>query len=115
MPSGQREPVELLQGALDLIVLRALHTMGPLHAYGLAARLEQVADHPFVLNQGTLYPGLVRLEQRGFIKGTWQKTESNRDAKFYRITKSGIRAVAQQTQRWRRLAGLVEKLLLNES
>jgi transcriptional regulator len=115
MPSGQRESVELLQGALDLIVLRALHTMGPLHAYGLAARLEQVADHPFVLNQGTLYPALVRLEQQGFIKGAWQKTDSNRDAKFYRITKSGIRAVARHTQRWRRLAGLVEKLLLNES
>ena len=117
MPSGERrerESVELLQGALDLIVLRALHTMGPLHAYGLAARLEQVADHPFVLNQGTLYPALVRLEQRGFIKGTWQKTESNRDAKFYRITKSGIHAVARHTERWRRLAGLVEKLLLDE-
>nr|ADC35934.1 transcriptional regulator PadR-like family protein [uncultured bacterium 70] len=115
MPSGHSDSVELLQGALDLIVLRALHTMGPLHAYGLAARLEQVADHRFVLNQGTLYPALVRLEQRGFIKGTWQKTESNRDAKFYRITKPGIRAVARQTQRWRRLAGLVEKLLLDES
>src|SRR5215467_9617099 len=115
MPSGQKDSVELLQGALDLIVLRALHTMGPLHAYGLAARLEQVADHPFVLNQGTLYPALVRLEQRVHIKGTWQKTESNRDAKFYRITKSGVRAVARQAERWRRLAGLVEKLLLNES
>lgn len=114
MPSGPRDSVELLQGALDLIVLRALHTMGPLHAYGLAARLEQVADHPLVLNQGTLYPALVRLEQRGFIKGTWQKTDSNRDAKFYRLTKSGIRAVAHQTERWRRLAGLVEKLLVDE-
>ena len=112
MASGETESVELLQGALDLIVLRAFHTMGPLHAYGLAARLEQVADHPFVLNQGTLYPALVRLEQRGFIKGTWQKTESNRDAKFYRITQSGIHAVARHTERWRRLAGLVEKLLL---
>jgi len=112
MASGDGDSVELLQGALDLIVLRALHTMGPLHAYGLAARLEQVADDPFVLNQGTLYPALVRLEQRGYIKGTWQKTESNRDAKFYRITNSGIGAVARHTQRWRRLAGLVEKLLL---
>lgn len=112
MPSGGNESVELLQGALDLIVLRAFHTMGALHAYGLAARLEQVADHRFVLNQGTLYPALVRLEQQGFIKGTWQKTDSNRDAKFYRITKSGIRAVARHAERWRRLAGLVEKLLL---
>ena len=112
MPSGRKASVELLQGTLDLIVLRALHTMGPLHAYALAARLDQVAEDPFVLNQGTLYPALVRLEQQGFIKGSWQKTESNRDAKFYRITKPGIRAVARQTERWRRLAGLVEKLLL---
>ena len=84
--SGER--IELLQGTLDLIVLRALATMGPLHAYSLAARLEQVSAHPFTLNQGTLYPALVRLEQKGWIKGTWQKTEHNRDAKYYGITKT---------------------------
>jgi transcriptional regulator len=106
------ERVELLQGTLDLIVLRALATMGPQHAYGLAARLEQVSDHPLSLNQGTLYPALVRLEQSGWIKGTWQKTENNRDAKYYAITKSGTRALEKQTVRWRRLAGLVDKLLL---
>ncbi len=76
--------VELLQGTLDLIVLRALDTMGPQHAYGLAARLEQVAEHPLMLNQGTLYPALVRLEQKGWIKGTWQKSENNREAKYLR-------------------------------
>jgi len=108
------ERVELLQGTLDLIVLRALATMGPLHAYGLAARLEQVADHPLMLNQGTLYPALVRLEQKGWIKGAWQKTENNREAKYYTITRSGLRALEGQAKRWRRLAGLVEKLLLNE-
>ena len=106
--------VELLQGTLDLIVLRALDTMGPQHAYGLAARLEQVAEHPLMLNQGTLYPALVRLEQRGWIKGTWQKTESNRDAKYYAITRAGARALALQAERWRRLSGLVDKLLLSE-
>jgi transcriptional regulator len=110
--SSEEKNVELLQGTLDLIVLRALSTMGPLHAYSLATRLAQVADHPLSLNQGTLYPALVRLEQKGWIKGTWGRTESNREAKFYALTKSGERALAQQAEKWRRLAGLVEKLLL---
>ena len=109
------ERVELLQGTLDLIVLRALSTMGPQHAYGLASRLEQVAEHPLTLNQGTLYPALVRLEQKGWIKGTWQRTESNREAKYYAITKAGTRALDKQAERWRRLAGLVDKLLLGET
>lgn len=111
MPSEDNH-IELLQGTLDLIVLRALSTMGPLHAYALATRLEQVSDHPLSLNQGTLYPALVRLEQKGWIKGEWQKTESNRDAKFYSITKSGERELGKKVERWRRLAGLVDKLLL---
>ena len=111
MPSEEK-PVELLQGTLDLIVLRALATMGPLHAYALATRLAQVSDHPLSLNQGTLYPALVRLEQKGWIRGAWQKTETNRDAKYYSITKAGQRALTEQTERWRRLAGLVEKLLM---
>ena len=109
------ERVELLQGTLDLIVLRALSTMGPQHAYGLASRLEQVAEHPLMLNQGTLYPALVRLEQKSWIKGTWQRTESNREAKYYAITRAGTRALDKQAERWRRLAGLVDKLLLNET
>ena len=103
--------VELLQGTLDLIVLRSLSTMGPQHAYGLAARLAQVSDHPLSLNQGTLYPALVRLEQKGWIKGTWKTTETNREAKYYAITKAGERALGKQTERWRRLSGLVNKLL----
>lgn len=104
--------VELLQGTLDLIVLRALSTMGSQHAYGLAARLAQVSDHPLSLNQGTLYPALVRLEQKGWIKGAWGQTESHREAKFYTITRSGEKALAKETEKWRRLAGLVDKLLL---
>jgi transcriptional regulator len=112
MSSKDESSVELLQGTLDLIVLRALSTMGPLHAYALATRLAQVSDHPLSLNQGTLYPALVRLEQKGWIKGAWQKTETNRDAKFYSITKAGEREAARQAERWQRLAGLVNKLLL---
>ncbi len=115
MSSEPSERIELLQGTLDLIVLRALATMGPQHAYGLASRLEQVGEHPLFLNQATLYPALVRLEQKGWIKGTWQKTESNREAKYYAITKPGTRALEKQTERWRRLSGLVNTLLLGES
>ena len=115
MARARNDRVELLQGTLDLIVLRALSTMGPQHAYGLAARLEQVADDTFALNQGTLYPALVRLEQKGWIRGTWQTTENNREAKYYAITKAGMRALDKQAERWRRLAGLVDKLLFDES
>jgi len=114
MASESKDRVELLQGTLDLIVLRALHTMGPQHAYSLATRLEQVAESSLTLNQGTLYPALVRLEQRGWIKGAWQRTENNREAKYYTITKTGVHGLQKQTERWRRLAGLVDKLLLNE-
>jgi len=92
MASEQSDRVELLQGTLDLIVLRALSTMGAQHAYALAARLEQVAEHRLALNQGTLYPALVRLEQKGWIKGSWQRTENNREAKYYAIPKRGCGA-----------------------
>jgi PadR family transcriptional regulator, regulatory protein PadR len=112
--ASQEHRVEVLQGTLELIVLRALSTMGAQHAYGLAARLDQMADHAFPLNQGTLYAALVRLDQKGWIKGTWQRTESGREAKYYAITKTGARALEKQTERWRRLAGFVDRLLLDE-
>ena len=108
---SSEERIQVFQGTLDLIVLRTLETMGAQHAYAIAARLEQVSDDLLKLNQGTLYPALVRLEQQGRIKGAWAKTESNREAKFYSITKAGEKALAQETQRWRRMSGLVEKLL----
>jgi transcriptional regulator len=109
--SSKHAAVELLQGTLDLIVLRALATMGPLHAYALATRLAQVSDHPLSLNQGTLYPALVRLEQKGLIKGAWGKTWSNREAKFYTITRPGKGELVRQTEKWKRLSGLVDALL----
>jgi PadR family transcriptional regulator PadR len=113
-PSGDAPRVDLLPGTLDLIVLRTLTVMGPQHAYGIAARLEQIADGRFRLNQGTLYPALVRLEQKGWIRGTWQITENKREAKYYAITKSGTRALATQMDRWERSAGLVNSLLALE-
>ena len=110
--SSEDRRVELLQGSLDLIVLRTLETIGPLHAYAIATRLDQISDYPLGLNQGTLYPALVRLEQKGWIKGSWRKTENNREAKFYTLTKAGERALIEKVESWRRLAGLVDKLLL---
>ena len=115
MPSAAKSRIQVLQGTLDLIVLRTLASMGPQHAYGIAARLEQVSEDLLKLNQGTLYPGLVRLEQQGWIKGKWDKTENGREAKYYAITKSGLKALGEETQRWRQLSGLVEKLLGEES
>jgi transcriptional regulator len=107
--------IQILQGTLDLVVLRTLHSLGPRHAYGIAARLEQVSGDLLKLNQGTLYPALVRLEQQGWIKGKWDTTESGREAKYYAITKAGLKALGEETQRWRQLAGLMEKLLGEES
>jgi len=115
MGSEHGDRVELLQGTLDLIVLRALATMGAQHAYQLAARLEQLAQPSLTVNQGTLYPALVRLEQKGWIKGSWQRTAHNREAKYYAITKEGLRGLEKATARWRRLARLVDTLLLNET
>jgi transcriptional regulator len=115
MPSKENETIQLLQGTLDLIVLRTLTTMGQQHAYQIASRLEQISGSLLNLNQGTLYPALVRLEQYGWIKGTWGKTENNREAKYYAITRAGQNALGEETQRWRRMASLVEKLLVEES
>jgi PadR family transcriptional regulator PadR len=112
MSSKENERVDLLQGTLDLIVLQVLRTMGPLHAYGIANRVEQVAEKSLSLKQGTLYPALVRLEQNGWIRGSWRKTENNRDAKYYSLSKAGERALERETESWRRSSGLVEKLLL---
>jgi PadR family transcriptional regulator len=115
MSSKEAESIQLLQGTLDLIVLRTLATMGPQHAYQIATRLQQISNRLLNLNQGTLYPALVRLEQYGWIKGTWGRTDSNREAKYYEITKPGVRALSEETQKWRRMSALVERLLLEES
>lgn len=108
-------PIPILQGTLDLMILRTLATLGPRHAYAVAIRLEQVSEELLKVNQGTLYPALVRLEQNGWIKGSWGKTESNREAKYYAITKAGMKALEEETQRWRQISAVVERLLAEES
>lgn len=114
MTSKETGPLPLLQGTLDLIILRTLSVMGPRHAYQIAARLQQVSGSLLNLNQGTLYPALVRLEQYGWIKGSWGRTENNREARFYSLTKSGAKALQSETERWRRISGLVDRLLVEE-
>jgi PadR family transcriptional regulator PadR len=111
MSSEDSERMAVLQGTLDLIVLRTLESMGPQHAYAIATRIQQISEDLLYLNQGTLYPALVRLEQQGRIKGTWGKTDSNREARFYAITAAGKKALTEETRRWRRMVGLMEKLL----
>ena len=114
-PSGNGPRVDVLPGTLEIIVLRILATMGAQHAYGIAARIEQATDDLMRLNQGTLYPALVRLEQKGWIKGAWQTTENNREAKYYTITKAGSRGLAEQAESWQRSAALVNRLLAGDA
>lgn len=115
MARRKKSREQVLQGTLDLIILRTLETMGPQHAYGIATRLEQVSDDEIHLNQGTIYPALLRLEQEGWIKAKWGTTESNREAKFYSITKLGEKQLKEETERWRRISGMIDKLLIEES
>ena len=103
---------EIPYGTLDLLVLKTLDSMGPLNGYRVARRIEQLSESLLTLNQGSIYPALLRLEQKGWIKGSWRKTETNREAKFYTLTKAGERAMTEKVESWRRLAGLVDKLLL---
>ena len=107
-------PIQILQGTLDLIILRILATMGPQHAYGIASRLQQVSEDALNLNQGTIYPALVRIEQHGWTRGSWGKTENSREAKYYTITRAGLWALNEETERWRQMSGVVEKLLAEE-
>src|SRR3954465_14593469 len=102
---------QILQGTLDLMILRTLATMGPQHAYGIANRLQQISDDSLNLNQGTIYPALVRLEQYGWARGLWSRTENNREAKYYAITKAGLKALEEETARWRQMSAVVERLL----
>jgi transcriptional regulator len=102
---------DVLQGTLDLMVLKTLESMGPLHGYGIARRIEQVSHNGFSLNQGTIYPALLRLQQRGWIKGEWGASESNRRARFYSLTRIGRKQMKQETENWERVAGTMARFL----
>ena len=100
----------MLRGTLDLMVLQTLGSLGPMHGYAIAARLEQVSDGAILLNMGTLYPGLMRLEQRGLIRAEWGVTDNNRQARFYTITKAGRRRLAAEKGDWDRMVSIMQAL-----
>ena len=111
MSNGDRARAEVLQGTLDLMVLQTLESLGPLHGYAIAARLEQVSGGALQLNMGTLYPALMRLEQRGWLRGKWSTTEANRRARLYAITASRRRQLAKEVAAWDRMAAIIQTLL----
>jgi PadR family transcriptional regulator, regulatory protein PadR len=102
---------EVLQGTLDLIVLKTLDALGPLHGYGIAQRVQQVSEDLLKLNQGTLYPALLRLEQRGWITSKWGVSDNHRKAKYYSLTRSGRKQLAAEAESWERRAGVIARLL----
>jgi PadR family transcriptional regulator PadR len=113
---ANREPAkaDVLQGTLDLMVLQTVATLGPMHGYAVAARLEQVSGGSIQLNMGTLYPGLMRLEQRGLVRAEWGVTENNRKARFYTITVSGRRRLTTEKAEWERMISIMHALLHGE-
>src|SRR5919106_1942242 len=103
---------EILQGTLDLMVLKTLDAMGPMHGYGIARRIEQMSEDALQVNQGTIYLCLIRLVQKGWIKAAWGTSENNRKAKFYSITRAGQKLLVAETENWERIAGVIGRLLL---
>lgn len=102
---------DILQGTLDLMVLKTLDAMGPLHGYGIARRIEQISEEALQINQGTIYASLVRLLQRGWITGAWGTSDNNRKAKFYSITRSGRKQLTTEARNWERIAGVIGRVL----
>jgi transcriptional regulator len=104
---------EVLQGTLDLMVLKTLEGLGPLHGYGIARRIEQVSEGVLTLNQGTIYPALLRLQQKGWIKAEWGSSENNRRAKYYSLTRSGRKQLETETKDWERISAIIARMLEN--
>src|ERR1700751_5831813 len=113
MSNGAKAGV--LQGTLDLMVLQTLAALGPLHGYAIATRIEQVSSGAIQLNMGTLYPGLLRLEQRGFVRARWVRTETNRRARYYAITAAGTRQLATEKAEWTRMTSIMQTVLSEEA
>jgi PadR family transcriptional regulator, regulatory protein PadR len=111
--TGGKEDV--LRGTLDLLVLKTLDTLGALHGYGIARRIEQVSENLLRLNQGTLYPALLRLEQKGWISSKWGTSDNNRRARYYSLTRSGKKQLAREAESWERMAGMIGRLLQGEA
>ncbi|MBI2690288.1 MAG: PadR family transcriptional regulator [Acidobacteria bacterium] len=111
MKNEQPAKAGVLQGTLTLVVLRTLAALGPLHGYGIARRIEQISEDLLQLNQGTLYPALLRMEQEGWVDAKWGASDNNRKAKFYSITASGRRRLARETKDWRRMSSTIERFL----
>ncbi len=108
MPSSKSE---VLQGTLDLLVLKTLDSMGPMHGFGIALRIQQVSDELLQLNQGTLYPALLRIEQRGWIASKWGVSENNRKAKYYSLTQRGRKQLEQEVESWDRMSAVINRVL----
>ena len=111
MGNDRTDKADVIQGTLILLVLRTLETLGPLHGYGIARRIEQISKDVLKLNQGTLYPALLRMEQEGWISSKWGASEKNRRAKFYSITAAGRRQLTKETEDWRRMSSTIERFL----
>jgi len=111
---NRNERTDLLQGTLDLLVLKTLATMGPLHGFGIARRIEQVSGNAVLLNQGTIYPALVRLEDQGWIGSEWGISENNRRARFYTLTADGRKQLKEEVANWRRVAAMVSAVLATD-
>ena len=108
MPKGK---LDVLQGTLDLMILKTLQALGPLHGFGVARRIEQVSRDWLALNEGTVYTSLLRLQQRGWITSDWGASENNRRARFYSITRSGVRQLARETEKWNRISDVIGRVL----
>jgi len=110
-----KRKLDILQGTLDLMVLRALATLGPQHGYAIASRLEQIGEGALQLNMGSLYPALVRLEQRGLVRAKWGTTENNRRARFYEITPAGRKQMQAESEQWQQMAAIMSRVLGGEA